>query len=108
MRLRWKPDCDADARPSPRRRGRKPTHGLKTLRKSITVLGTQRLDGRSQVAKAVQAFRRDIIADLGGSGNVSRAKLAIVEQASRQWVMLSSVDDSSTTPPRTSSTCRRH
>ncbi len=59
----------------------------------MTVLGTQRLDGRSQVAKAVQRFRADLIRDLGGLGDVSRAQLAIVEQASRAWVMLSSVDD---------------
>jgi hypothetical protein len=67
------------------------THGLHTMRRALTKLTTQGLDGRSRVAVAVKRFRQDLVDDLGG--DPSRAQLAIVETASRTWLMLTSVDD---------------
>jgi len=67
------------------------THGLHTMRRALTKLTTQRLDGRSRVAVAVKRFRQDLVDDLGG--DPSRAQLAVIETASRTWLMLTSVDD---------------
>jgi hypothetical protein len=66
-------------------------HGLTTLRKTITQLGTAKLDGRSRVAVAARRFKADLLADIGG--NPSRAQETIAEMAARQWVLLCSLDD---------------
>jgi hypothetical protein len=55
------------------------------------VLVRKPLDGRTALARAVERFKADIIADLGG--DPSRAQLAIIEACSRTWVLLESVDN---------------
>lgn len=76
---------------SKRGRGRPPVHGLVTLRKAVTKLGTRRLDGRSVVALAVRRWAEDVRADLGG--DLSRAQETILEHAARSWLIVQSLDD---------------
>jgi hypothetical protein len=81
---------------SPTRRAAAPKrtysrHGFTKLRKAVTELGTAKLDGRSRVAVAARRFKADLLADLGS--NPSRAQETIAELASRQWVIVCSLDD---------------
>src|SRR5688572_5029731 len=76
---------------SPRRRGRPPVHGLKTLRRAVTKLTTRRLDGRSTVAVAARTWKADIRRDLGG--DLTRAQETLLESAAQAWIILSSIDD---------------
>ena len=71
--------------------GRKPTHGAAIMRKTLRVLTTRRLDGRSAVAVAVRRWKADIRRDLGG--DLTRAQATILEAAAQSWVILSSLDD---------------
>lgn len=82
---------DADAGPVRRGGGRPPTHSLTKLRKTLTELGTAKLDGRSRVAVAARRFKADLLADLGG--NPSRAQETLCELAARQWVLVCILDD---------------
>src|SRR5438093_8787470 len=72
-----------------RRRGR--THGLYAMRRSLSLLTTRRLDGRSAVAVAVRRWKEDVRTDLGG--DLSRAQETILEAAAQAWIILSSLDD---------------
>lgn len=76
---------------SRQRGGRPPTHGLTTLKKAVTALGTRRLDGRSTVAVAARRWKEDIRRDLGG--DLTRAQETLLELAARAWVIVSSLDD---------------
>jgi hypothetical protein len=67
------------------------THGLHTMRRTLTTLTTSRLDGRSKVAVAARMFKADVAADLGG--NLSRAQEVILEDAAQTWVIRSALDD---------------
>src|SRR5438128_7012411 len=72
----------------PRRRR---THGLYAMRRSLSVLTTRRLDGRSAVAVAARRWKEDIRRDLGG--DLTRAQETILEAAAQAWVIVSSLDD---------------
>src|SRR5437870_3114639 len=72
----------------PRRRG---THGLYAMRRSLSVLTTRRLDGRSAVAVVARRWKEDIRRDLGG--DLTRAQETILEAAAQAWVIVSSLDD---------------
>ena len=84
----------SDERPIERRsrRGRpRTTHGLTTLRKAVSRLGTKRLDHRSAVAVAVRRWKADVAADLGGS--LTRAQETILEAAAQKLIMRDSLAD---------------
>src|SRR5207237_1264922 len=72
-------------------RGRPPTHGLTTLRKAVTRLGTRRLDGRSAVAVAARRWKGEVAADLGGA--LSRAQETILEAAAQKLILRDSLSD---------------
>src|SRR5437667_4991335 len=72
----------------PRRRR---THGLYAMRRSLSVLTTRRLDGRSAVAVVARRWKEDIRRDLGG--DLTRAQETILEAAAQAWVIVSSLDD---------------
>jgi hypothetical protein len=71
--------------------GRKRTHGAAIMRKTLRVLTTKRLDGRSALAVAVRRWKDDARRDLGG--DLTRAQETILEAAAQAWVILSSLDD---------------
>ena len=81
----------APKRPRSARGGRPPVHGLKTMRKALGVLTTERLDGRSKVAVAVRQWKADVRADLGD--DLTRAQETLLEHAARAWVILGALDD---------------
>src|SRR5256885_2580250 len=71
--------------------GRKSTHGARIMRKTLRVLTTRRLDGRSALAVAVRRWKEDVRRDLGG--DLTRAQETILEAAAQAWVIISSLDD---------------
>src|SRR5438309_9477282 len=68
--------------------GRKATHGAAIMRKTLRVLTTRRLDGRSALAVAVRRWKEDVRRDLGG--DLTRAQETILEAAAQAWVILAS------------------
>src|SRR5262245_35542738 len=74
-----------------RPRGRPTQHGLTQLRRSVTQLGTHRLDGRRAVAVAARRFKADVTRDLGG--NLTRSQEAAVELAAQTWLVVGALDD---------------
>lgn len=73
------------------RTGRPPAHSLTSLRKTMTRLGTKRLDRRSAVAVAARRFKAELTADLGG--DPSRAQATLIELAARTWIIVEALDD---------------
>ena len=67
-------------------------HGLNRLRRTVEELGGRLLDGRSATVKALNAWRTEIIRDLGGMQELTATKLAIVDLAAKQKLLLDSVD----------------
>jgi len=67
-------------------------HGLHTLKRAVLVLGKRAIDGRSAVAKALNRWRLELVADLGGADNVSTQKHAIIDLAVKDKFLLDSVD----------------
>jgi hypothetical protein len=58
----------------------------------VKVLGSRTIDQRTKVGKALAAYRDDLIADLGGSENLSRQEHLLVEEAIITTLLLSSVN----------------
>ncbi len=67
-------------------------HGLSTLKKAVSTLGSRAIDGRSTVGRELSAWRADLLADLGGVETIPTQKLALVEQAVRTKLLLDSID----------------
>ena len=63
------------------------------LRKQLSVLTTRKLDGRTALGNALREFRQDLIADLGGPSEVTRAQEEVIEVCARTKVLLDSIDD---------------
>lgn len=84
-------DRDGVGQERTRGRGRPRVYGLSALRKSVTTLGTKRLDQRSAVAIAAKQFKADLVRDLGG--DVSRQQETIIELAARTWIIVEALDD---------------
>jgi hypothetical protein len=62
----------------------------------MAALGTrsvdQTIDGRTELGRALQAWRHDLVDDLGGPEQITTAQRAIVELAVRTKLMVDSVD----------------
>ena len=72
-------------------------HGLvslrrASLRRAVDALGGRLLDGRSTMAKALSAWRAELVRDLGGADVVSTQELALVDLAVRTKLLVDSVD----------------
>src|SRR5262249_12301074 len=72
--------------------GRKRTSGLWTLRNTLYQLGSRVIDKRTSVGRALDAWRNELIADLGGEDNVSTQQRALVDLAVKAKLLLDSVD----------------
>jgi hypothetical protein len=55
-------------------------------------LGKRAIDGRSAVAKALNRWQLELIADLGGQDNISTQQHAIIDLAVKQKFLLDSID----------------
>lgn len=67
-------------------------HGLIHLRNAVRLLGGRVIDKRTTLGKALDAWRRELVADLGGRAALSTQQLALVELATRTKLMLDSID----------------
>lgn len=68
------------------------THGLNSLKRALHNLGPRALDNRTAMAKALAAWRSELIADLGGLDNITTQELALVEEAVKTKLLLDSID----------------
>lgn len=62
------------------------------MKRAIAKLGSRAIDGRSKLAYALKAWRKELIADLGGEENISVQQRTIVECASTTKLMIGSID----------------
>lgn len=68
------------------------THGVHTLKRAMKDLGNRAIDKRTGVGKALDAWRQELIADLGGESEVSCQQKAIIDLAVRTKLLLDSLD----------------
>lgn len=67
-------------------------HGLNALVARVELKGLRAIDRRSAPARAVLAFRRELLADLGGEAAASAAQLALVDLAARTRLFVDHCD----------------
>lgn len=67
-------------------------HGMYRLKAAVRDLGSRAIDRRTQVGRALAAWRRELIADLGGEGTVSTQQAALVDLLTREKLLLDSID----------------
>jgi hypothetical protein len=79
-------DRGLGARLSPRQ-----THAYAPLKRAVKVLGTRAVDRRTRIGKALEQWRADLIADLGGLENISTQERAIIDEAVLTKLILSSI-----------------
>jgi hypothetical protein len=70
------------------RGGRPPSHGLNTLKR----IADRALDKRTRVSRELEAWRRELVADLGGDAALSAAQRELVAIAARTRLLLDAVD----------------
>ncbi len=68
------------------------THAYGPLKRAVRVLGTRAVDRRTRIGKALQAWRNELISDLGGIENLSAAKLALIDSAVKTKLILDSIE----------------
>lgn len=68
------------------------THGLTTLKRAVNKLGSRAIDRRTSLGKALDQWRGQLVADLGGADLISTQELAIVNLAVKTKLLLDSVD----------------
>lgn len=68
------------------------THGHATMKRALNALGSRAIDQRTSLGKALNAFRADLIADLGGASAVSTQQLTIIDAATKTRLLLNSLD----------------
>ena len=49
-------------------------------------------DGRTRIAKELEAIRRELAKDFGGESKCSNMQLALLDMIAREWLFLSMVD----------------
>src|SRR3989442_6437746 len=75
------------------RRRNRLRHGLYTMQKAVTVLGSRVLPAKSTpLGRELRKWRDSLVADLGGADAVSTQQLAIVEKAVTQKLICDSLD----------------
>jgi len=67
-------------------------HGLNALKARVKVRGLTAIDKRTAAAQALLAWRRELVADLGGEEAVSAQQRALVELAVRTRLYVDSLD----------------
>jgi hypothetical protein len=77
---------------TPTKPTRRSRHGLSALKAQIKVRGLQAIDRRTEAGRAMLAFRQELLADLGGEAAISTQERAIVDLATRTWLLISTVD----------------
>ena len=67
-------------------------HGLNALKARVKVRGLTAIDMRTAAAQALLAWRRELIADLGGEEAVSAQQRMLIELAARTRLYVDSID----------------
>lgn len=67
-------------------------HGLTALKAKVKMRGLAAIDRRSAPARALIAWRREMVADLGGEGQLSAQQLALIDLATRTRLYVESLD----------------
>jgi hypothetical protein len=67
-------------------------HGLTALKVAVKVRGLNAIDGRTAAAQGLFAWRRELLAALGGESHVSPQKVAIVDLAVRTKLYVDHLD----------------
>ena len=67
-------------------------HGHNALKARVKVRGLTAIDKRTAAAQALLAWRRELIADLGGEDAISAQQRALVELAARTRLYVDSLD----------------
>ena len=67
-------------------------HGLNALKARVKVRGLGAIDRRTAAAQALLAWRRELVADLGGEDSISAQQRALVELAARTRLYVDSLD----------------
>ena len=76
-------------------------HGLNALKARVMVRGLQAIDGRSAPARALLAWRKELVGDLGGEEAISAQERAVVGLAVQTKLLLDSIDAWLLAQPRT-------
>jgi hypothetical protein len=66
--------------------------GLRALKSRVKVRGLDVLDKRTNAARALIGWRKQLVDDLGGEGACSAQKMALVEMATRTMLFVSHLD----------------
>jgi len=80
------------SRPLKRTYGRPQTHRLYALKRAVAEAGDQWVDGLGDIGAALRDWRDAIITDLGGEDAISAQERAIVELATKTYLMVESID----------------
>jgi len=67
-------------------------HGLNALKARVKVRGLTAIDMRTAAAQALLAWRRELIADLGGEQVISAQQRVLIELAARTRLYVDSLD----------------
>ena len=62
------------------------------MRQAVNELGRRAIDKRTRTGKALAAWRKELIADMGGDENVSTQQRTIIDLIVKQKLLLDSVD----------------
>jgi hypothetical protein len=68
------------------------THAYRPLKRAVRVLGTRAVGRRTRIGKALEQWRSDLIADLGGLENISTQERALIDEAVLTKLILSSIN----------------
>ena len=67
-------------------------HGLNALKARVKVRGLQAIDRRTAAARALIAWREELVSDLGGEETISAQQRALVDLATRTRLYVESLD----------------
>jgi len=62
------------------------------MRQAVNELGRRAIDKRTRTGKALAAWRKELIADMGGDDNVSTQQKTIIDLIVKQKLLLDTVD----------------
>lgn len=75
-----------DVKPYNETKATSTTHGLGVLKRAVKELGSRALDGRTTLAKELEAERRELTQALGGDSEVSPQERAIISMIAQKRV----------------------
>ena len=67
-------------------------HGLNALKAQVKVRGLQAIDMRTAAARALLAWRNELLTDMGGEESVSAQQMALVDMVVRTRLYVDSLD----------------